>query len=64
MFKKYPSGKTALAVSIFKKGNDILVSTLNNIIIFYKTIIQSLLAKPPKWVYLKVKNATLQCHVQ
>ena len=64
MFKKYPSGKTSLAVSIFKKGNDILVSTLNNIIIFYKTIMQSLLAKPPKWVYLKVKNATLQCHVQ
>lgn len=64
ILKKYSSGKTSLAVSIFKKGNDILVSTLNNIKIFYKTIMQFLLSKPPKWVYLKDKNPTLKPHVQ
>ena len=53
IYKKYQSGKTSLAVSIFKKGNDRLVSTLNNIKMFYKIIIQSILDKPPKWVYLK-----------
>lgn len=52
IFKKYQSGKTSLAVSVFKKGNDKLICTLNNIQIFYKIVVQSLLEKPPKWVYL------------
>lgn len=58
IFKKYKSEKTSLAVSVFKKGNDKLLSTLKNTAVFYQMLIKSLLEKPPKWVYLKMKNAS------
>jgi hypothetical protein len=64
IFKKYQSGKKSLAVSIFKKGNDRLVSTLNNSKIFYQILMQSIREKPPKWVYLKEKCTTIKHHVQ
>lgn len=51
VFKKYKNGKTYLAVSIFKKGNDFLITTLNNIQIFYKITLKEIKKEPPIWVY-------------
>ena len=52
-FKNYKNNKTYLTISIFKKGNDILIATIKDIKMLYEKIIYIINMKPPDWVILQ-----------
>lgn len=49
-FKKYKNNKIYLTISVFKKGNNILIATLKDIKMLYEKIIYIINTKPPDWV--------------
>jgi hypothetical protein len=49
-FKKFKNDKTYLAVSIFKKGNDTLISTIISLKLFYLCLAKIMSKTNPYWV--------------